>query len=147
MFGNPYYNNTQVNIDKIDNQIRELENLRSHLQKPQPSINQTFQLAPTQPSGLRFVSGLDEVTRELVFSDSVFFNKEFTNMWLKDVKGNIKIYDLKEIVPKDDKDFIIENLQREIEVLKKEMNKNEKSDNSTASEPVEGEEPSSVSEI
>lgn len=41
MFGNPYYNNNiQTSIDRLDNQIKELENMRSQLQMrvPQPPI-------------------------------------------------------------------------------------------------------------
>ena len=96
MYGAPYYyNNTQANIDKIDNQIRELENLRNHLQKPQPSINQTFRLAPASQSGIKFVDDIDEVNKELVFVDTLFVDKKFTTMWYKNVKGEVKEYELK----------------------------------------------------
>lgn len=118
MYGVPYYNNTQANIDKIDSQIRELENLRNHLQKPQPSINQTFQLAPTPQSGIRFVENVDEVSKELVFVDTLFVNKNFTNMWFKNVKGEVKEYELKEIKKEDEKDLIIKELQEQIKSLK-----------------------------
>lgn len=127
MYGNPYYN-TQVSLDKIDNQIRELENMRNHLQRPQqPSINQTFQLAPNNQNGLKFVSGIEDVSKELVFGDSVFFDKDFKNMWFKDVKGNIKTYELNEVIKKDEKDLMIEDLKAQIEKLKKERVDDEKS--------------------
>lgn len=42
MFGNPYYsnNNIQTSIERLDNQIKELENMRAQLQMrvPQPPI-------------------------------------------------------------------------------------------------------------
>lgn len=42
MFGNPYYsnNNIQTSIERLDNQIKELENMRTQLQMriPQPPI-------------------------------------------------------------------------------------------------------------
>lgn len=127
MYGNPYYN-TQVSLDKIDNQIRELENMRNHLQRPQqPSINQTFQLVPNNQNGLKFVSGIEDVSKELVFGDSVFFDKDFKNMWFKDVKGNIKTYELNEVIKKDEKDLMIEDLRAQIEKLKKERVDDEKS--------------------
>lgn len=119
MYGTPYYyNNTQANIDKIDNQIRELENLRSHLQKPQPSINQTFQLAPTSQNGIKFVDDIDEVSKELVFVDTLFVDKKFTTMWYKNVKGEIKEYELKEVKKEDERDLIIKDLQEQIKNLK-----------------------------
>lgn len=55
MFSNPYYNNAQNSMDRIDGQIRDLENMRSQLQRTigqQPAINQTFQLTPNS-SGVR----------------------------------------------------------------------------------------------
>ena len=138
MYGNPYYN-TQVSLDKIDNQIRELENMRSHLQRPQqPSINQTFQLAPNNQNGLKFVNGIEDVSKELVFGDSVFFDKDFKNMWFKDVKGNIKTYELNEVIKKDEKDLIIDDLKLQIEELKKEMSDNAKSNSSDVDEPSAG---------
>ena len=63
MFNNPYYN-TQASLDKIDNQIRELENMRTHLQRPQPSINQTFQLAPNTQNEIKFVDSVENVMKE-----------------------------------------------------------------------------------
>lgn len=42
MFGNPYYsnNNIQTSIERLDNQIKELESMRAQLQMrvPQPPI-------------------------------------------------------------------------------------------------------------
>ena len=43
----------------------------------------------------------------------------------KNTKGDIKTYELKEIVQKDEKDIQIEYLQAQIEELKKGMNKDE----------------------
>ncbi len=137
MFNNPYYN-TQASLDKIDNQIRELENMRTHLQRPQPSINQTFQLAPNTQNGIKFVDGVENVMKELVFGDSVFFSKDFKTMWLKDVKGDIKTYELTEIIKKDEKDLVIDDLKAQIELLKKEMSDNAKSDSPDVDEPSTG---------
>jgi len=46
-------------------------------------------------------------------------------VWIKDTKGNIKTYELTEIIPKDEKDIKIEYLQAQIEELKKGMKSNE----------------------
>lgn len=126
MYGNPYYN-TQTSMERIDNQIKELEAMRSHLQKPpmQPSINQTFQLAPgTNPNGIKYANSIEEVGKELVFSDTPFLNKEHTIMWIKNTKGEIRTYEIKELVQKDEKDLIIEDLMSQIETLKKGMTQN-----------------------
>ena len=61
---------------------------------------------------------IEEVNKELVFNDTVFITKDFTNMWLKTVKGEVKKYMLTEIVDKDEKDLMIENLQKQIDELK-----------------------------
>jgi len=135
MYNVPYYygNNTQANIDKIDNQIRELETLRSHLQKPQPSINQTFQLAPTNQSGIKYVDSESDVSKELVFVDTLFVDKGYTTMWYKNVKGEIKEYRLEEVKKEDERDLIIKDLQKQLKELKE--GKDEPS-NSDTNEPV-----------
>lgn len=118
MYNNPYYGSAQVSMDRIDNQIKELENMRTQLQRNlQPSINQTFQLAPNN-GGIKFVTGVDDVSKELVLTDSLFVDKDFTTMWLKTVKGEIRTYKLEELVQKDEKDLLIEKLQKQIEEMK-----------------------------
>lgn len=127
MYNNPYYtSNLQLNVDKIDNQIKELENMRNQLQRNsnQPAINQTFQLAPTHNS-IKYVSTLDDVKREIVYADTPFFSKDLTVVWVKNAKGDIKAFEMKEIIQKDEKDIQIDYLMEEIEKLKG-MMKNEK---------------------
>lgn len=41
-----------------------------------------------------------------------------TNLWIKNSKGDIRTFELQEIIPKDEKDILIENLQKQIEELK-----------------------------
>lgn len=118
MYNNPYYNNAQLSMDRIDSQIKELENMRTQLQRNmQPAINQTFQLAPGN-NGINYVNGLEDVHKELVLNDTLFVDKTFSNMWLKTVKGEIKTYKLKEVKEKDDKDLLIEKLQKQIKEMK-----------------------------
>lgn len=119
MYGNPYYGSPQVSTERIDAQIRELEAMRAQAQKnSHPSINQTFQLAPAQ-NGLRFVESIDDVNKELVFTDSVFFNKDMSTMWVKNTKGQAKTYEIKEVVEKDEKDIIIDKLMARLEKLER----------------------------
>lgn len=120
----PYFNQ-QPSIDRINNQISELEKLRNQLTQP-ASINQTFQLSPNQ-SGIRYSDSLEQVEKEQVFGDTPFFSKDMTVLWLKSSAGEVKSYELKEIVKKDEKDLKIEFLMAQIEELKKVVN-NESSD-------------------
>lgn len=134
MYNNPYYQNAynpQVSIDRINNQIADLEKMRQQLQQPpqqQPqAITQNFQLAPNN-NGMKFVNTIDDVGKEIVYSDTPFFSKDMTVMWVKNTKGDIKSYELNELIPKDSKDLQIEYLQAQIEDLRKEMKNNVSND-------------------
>ena len=94
----------------------------SQFNQPQqtPNINQTFQLAPNQTgNNFRYVTSGEDVKRELVFGDTLFLNKEYTRMWLKNSRGETKEYELIQIVETDPKDAEIKKLQGQIEELKK----------------------------
>lgn len=95
------------------------------MQNPQfpTNLTQNFQIAPAQ-SGIqfKFVDSLDDVNKELVLSDTYFMSKDFNSFWIKDSKGNIRSFALKEIVAKSEKDLIIEDLQKQIDELKRGMN-------------------------
>lgn len=157
MFQNPYmpnyYNNNfnqQSMNDRIDNQIAQLQQMKEQMKNnQQPAINQTFQLAPSNHSGMKYVNTMDEVSKEQVFADTPFFSKDMSVLWVKDNKGNIKSYELKEIVPLDEKDMKINFLMAQIEELKKEMKANES--NANVDEPssitIENEEPTNVSTV
>ena len=131
MYSNPYMPsayNSQVNIDRINAQMAELEKMKEQLQKPvqQPTnLTQNFQLAPTSRDAIRYASSIDEVQRDMVIGDTPYFSKDMSVVWIKNTKGDIKIYELNEIIPKDNKDIQIEYLQAQIEELRKEMRKNE----------------------
>lgn len=130
MYGNSYYNN-QVNLDRINNQINELEKIRNQLQQPLPqptNLTQNFQLTPNV-NPLRYATSMDEVKRENVNSDTPFFSKDMSVVWIKSTKGDIKTYELTEIIPKDEKDLKIEYLQLQIEQMKKGMMKDESNSN------------------
>ena len=89
-------------------------------QQPTP-ITQNFQLAPNQTNnGIKYVTSIDDVKQELTFTDTIFVNKEFSNMWVKNASGEIRTYKLKEIIKKDEKDLKIEELEAKIDKLIKE---------------------------
>ena len=125
-FYNPYM--TQGNYmtelqnmrDRIDNQIQQVQQQQQNMaQMPmqQPSINQTFQLSPNNQSGLNYIENEDALNKEIVIMDTLFVNKEFTNLWLKKSNGDIKKYKLEEIVPIDEKDIKIQQLEKQIQGL------------------------------
>lgn len=87
-----------------------------------PNINQTFQLAPNQPNNnIRYATSKEEVKKELVFGDTVFVNKEYDRMWLKNARGETKEFELIEIVEVDISTRKIEELTADNEMLKKEI--------------------------
>ena len=111
MFYNP-----QANIDRINAQIAELEKLKSQVPNIQP-ITQNFQLAPQ--NAFRYANNIDEVQKEYVVSETPFFSKDFSVLWVKNTNGEIRTFELNEVIKKDEKDLQIEFLQAQIDELKK----------------------------
>lgn len=156
MYNNPYINQYNPNYgqqslsERIDNQIAQLNQMKEQLKNnQQPAINQTFQLAPANSHQMKFANTIDDVNKESVYYDTPFFSKDMSVMWIKNTKGDIKTFELNEIIPKDEKDIKIEYLQAQIEELKKGMKLNES--NANVDEPitdtVESKEPTDVSTV
>ena len=125
MYNTQYYNN-QANLDRVNNQIAELEKIKMQMQQPmtQPTnLTQNFQLAPQNRDVIKYASSMEDVQKEMVIGDTPYFSKDMSVVWIKNTKGEIKTYELNEIVPKDAKDIQIEFLQSQIEELRKEMKK------------------------
>ena len=124
----PNYNFNQQNMyDQIDGQIAQLQQMREQIKnnnQQQPAINQTFQLAPNTHT-MRYADTIDDVNKEIIYYDTPFFSKDMSVLWVKTLKGDIKTYELNEIIPKDEKDLQIEFLQSQIDELKKGMINNE----------------------
>lgn len=118
----PSYNtfNQQTMYDQIDSQISQLNQMKEQMRNnnQQPAINQTFQIAPTSSHSMKYANTIDEVSKEQVFFETPFFSKDMSIVWIKNTKGEIKTYELTEIIPKDAKDMQIEYLQSQIEELK-----------------------------
>lgn len=124
MYGNPYMPQTfnrQEAVDRINANMNELERLKQQLQQPpqQPTnLTQNFQLAPQNRDVIKYATSIDEVNRDMVIGDTPYFSKDMSVVWIKNTKGEIKTYELTEIIPKDSKDLQIELLQSQIEELK-----------------------------
>ena len=139
MFNNPYMPNAynpQTNIDKLNEQINNLERMKAQMQQPvQPTnLTQNFQISPTNREIIRYATSLEEVQRDMVIGDTPYFSKDMSVVWIKNAKGEIKTYELSEIIPKDEKDLQIELLQSQVNKLTKEVNKYEQY-TSNANEP------------
>lgn len=122
MYNNPYnMYNQQSNLDRINAQMAELEKMKQQIQQPQQTptnLTQNFQLAPTNRDVIRYAGSINEVQRDMVIGDTPYFSKDMSVVWVKNTKGEIKTYELNEIVPKDEKDLKIELLLSEISELK-----------------------------
>lgn len=154
MYNNPYMNQYNQNFgqqslnERIDNQIAQLNQMKEQLKNnQQPAINQTFQLAPTNNHVMKFANTIDDVQKEIVYFDTPFFSKDMSVVWIKTTKGDIKAYELNEIIPKDNKDLQIEYLKSQIEELRgridndsnvKDVNGEQSSTNTTANDETNG---------
>jgi hypothetical protein len=145
MYNNVYTN--QANLDRINNQIAELERIRNQISQPQPmptNLTQNFQLAPNNQGAIRYANSLDEVQKEQCYVDTPFFSKDLSVVWIKNNKGEVRSYTLTEIIQKDQKDLLIENLQMQINELKKGMSNYAKSNDDDANESTESKKPTIV---
>ena len=137
MYGNnPYMMgyNPQATVDKINAQINDLEKLKAQIpqnnQPQQPTnLTQNFQLAPQNHDVIKYASSMEEVQRDMVIGDTPYFSKDMSVVWIKNTKGEIKTYELNEIIPLDSKDIKIQYLEAQIEELKKGVLNNESNAN------------------
>lgn len=149
MYNNPYINtfNNQSNIDRINNQIAELEKMKAQIPMQQPTnLTQNFQIAPTNHNVMRYAKSMEEVEKNSVMTDTPFFSNDMSVVWIKNNKGEIKIYELTEIIPKDEKDLMIESLQMQINEMKG-MIENAKSNNEYVDDTIKNEKSSSIPTI
>ena len=147
MYNNPYMNpyNSQANIDRLNEQINNLERMKAQMQQPQPTnLTQNFQLAPSNRDVIRYANSIDEVQRDMVIGETPYFSKDMSIVWIKNIKGEIKTYELTEIVAKDEKDIQIEMLKAQINEMKG-MIQNARSNDESFDEPVESEKSTNVS--
>ena len=119
---NPYNNQMYMQDlqglrDRID---RQMQMVNQNPPQPMP-ITQNFQLAPNQNSnGIKYVNSVDDVKKELVFADTLFVYKAYTQLWYINASGEVKTYELKEIIELDEKDLKIKDLEAKINMLMKE---------------------------
>lgn len=149
MYNNPFNNvyMPQMNIDRIDTQIAELQRMKEQMKQPiqQPTnLTQNFQLAPVNREVIRYANSIEDVQKDAVIGETPYFSKDMSVVWIKNIKGDIKAYELKEIIEKDEKDLKIEFLQAQIEEMKKGMTNNAKPNSTDVNGAIENEKPTSV---
>ena len=141
----PYYPNNQLYMqnlqdlqnmrEKIDRQMQQMQQLnQNQMQQQQPvPITQNFQLAPNPTNNeleSKYANNIDEVKGIFVMKTGVFLNKELNTLWIKNTNGDIRTFELSEIIDIDPKDKEIAILKQELEKMK-EMISNESNGNNT----------------
>ena len=120
--GQYYMQNLQDMRDRIDNQMKQYQQSQAQMQQPQmPQINQNFQITPTTNNNeiqAKYVSNIDDVKNTFVMTTGLFVNKEMNTLWFKNVNGDIRTFNLQEIIEQDEKDLEIQRLRNEIENMK-----------------------------
>jgi hypothetical protein len=141
MFNNPYtqtyntqpqFNNLDQNylnmLDKEEEKIKNMRNNYMNRYQQPTNLTQNFQLAPTRDV-IRYANNIDEVGKDVVTGDTPFFSRDMSIVWIKNANGEIKTYELNEVVLKDEKDMKIDLLMAQIEDLKRGMMKYESNTN------------------
>lgn len=152
MYNNPFNSvyNPQFNIEKIDNSIAELNKMKNQYQQQMTqsqnptNLTQNFQLAPVNREVIRYANSIEDVRRDNVIGDTPYFSKDMNVVWIKSINGEIKSYELNEIIQKDDKDIQIDLLKAQIDELKGMIN-NAKSNDDDVNEPIESKKSTDVS--
>lgn len=140
----PYYPNNQYYMqnmqdlqnmkERIDNQMKQMQQFNQNQmqnQQPIPQINQSFQLAPNPNNNeleSKYVNSIDEVKGIFVMKTGVFLNKELNTLWIKNTNGDIRTFELNEVIPQDPKDIEINNLKKEIQRMREMINYGNESD-------------------
>ena len=151
----PYYQNNQYYMqnmqdlqnmkERIDKQMQQMQQFNQNQiqnQQPIPQINQSFQLAPNPTNNeleSKYVNNIDEVKGIFVMKTGVFLNKELNTLWIKNTNGDIRTFELNELVEIDPKDREIAMLKKQIEEMKGMINYGNESNvnNSDYDEPNE----------
>lgn len=121
MYGvyNPYGNP----IDRIDNQIKELENLRKNYQN-MPQQQPIQNIINTNGSQMEFEARIlnenENPNEILVQRKTMFFEPKKGKLYIKELNGDIKEYDV--VLPKTKEQLKIEELERRLSVYEQSTN-------------------------
>ena len=119
-------------INQANGQLQQLQN-QPQMPMQQPQIHQNFQLAPnlnTSELESKYANSIEEVKNTFVMKTGVFLDKDLNNLWIKNTNGDIRTFELNEIIRTDPKDEEINNLRQELQRMK-EMIANESNVNNS----------------
>lgn len=115
-------------IDQANGQLNQLHT---------SPITQNFQLSPI--SNFKIIASREDVDKEMVLNDTYFLGKDLKDFWIKNSRGDVRSFELSEIIPKDEKDLLIEKLQKQIEEMRR--------DDSTTNEHIAEEQSKDVPNV
>lgn len=141
-----YLQDLQNTKDRIEAQIRQIQNQQQQPIQQPTNLTQNFQLAPNPTNNeleSKYVNNIDEVKNTFVIKTGLFVNKDFSVLWVKDVTGKIRTFNTEEVFDMDEKDKEILMLKKQIQEMKG-MMVNE-SNNSNIDGPIESKKSSRVS--
>lgn len=133
---NPMYGQ-QNNIDRINRQIEDLQNLRTQIQtQPVAPINNYINTnGPTIEMEAKILKGEQTVEDTIVQNKTLFVDEKNQKIKIKEVDGTIsKEYDI--VVPKDEKDLKIEELQNKILEMERRFNDDRLSESNEHGETI-----------
>ena len=142
MYGNNsqyYMQNLQDMRDRIDSQMKQMQQQN---QMPQPvaqPITQNFQIAPTQTNNeleSKYADNIETVKNTFVMKTGIFLNKDFSTLWVKDVTGIIRTFRTEEVIEMDEQDKEIYMLKRQLEEMKGMMSNANESANANVNEQI-----------
>lgn len=119
-----YYNQYQIQRlqnmrDEID---RQMQSIQQPVQQPVQPITQNFSLAPnTTEIEAKYVDNIEEVKNTFVMKTGIFTNRDFSKMWVKDVTGNIRVFNTEEEIKIDERDKEIQEKDSTIIALRNEI--------------------------
>lgn len=125
---NPYFN-PQGNVERINNQIKELENLRNQYQNMPNMQTQPIQNIINTTGGstidfeAKFVKDNEDISNIPISHRTAFIDLKKGMLSIKEMDGNIKEYPI--ILPKDEKDLKIEELQKSNALLSQKLSEME----------------------
>ena len=119
-------------IERIDNQIKELENLKKNYQ--QPPINNIIN--PQMPinnnlAEIRVLNDGEDVINIAISTKTIFIGD--TEIALKSPDGNLQKWQVKKIFPIDKKDQRINELENKLKEMEAKLNEYSKSSKSIQS--------------
>lgn len=116
----PYASNM---INQLYRQKDNIENMLAQYTNPQPAPVQNIinTSAPTNDTEIKFLNKNDDVNNIIIMKKTVFIDEHNSKIVIKELDGTIsKSYDI--IVPKDEKDLKIEELENKVKELEEKIN-------------------------